>query len=67
MFNSEMIVVLWCVPVVLFILMPLSMLCIWACLQLFRKLARKTVQIHQAVKKAQDESYTAGLSSEPVV
>ena len=66
MFNSEMIVVLWCVPVVLFILIPLSMLCIWALHQLLKKITDKIELIHKSSKRARDESYVTGIQSEPV-
>ncbi len=66
MFNSEMIVVLWSVPVVFFILMPLSMLCVWAFHQLLKKVTDKIKLIYKSSKKARDESYVIGIQSGPV-
>ncbi len=66
MFNSEMLVVLWCAPVVLFIVVPLSMLCIWAFHQLLKKITDKIELIHKSSKEARDESYVMGIQSGPV-
>ncbi len=63
--NSEVIVSLWFVPVVLSVLVPLSMLCIWGGLQLLRKVTRETAQIHKSAREALDDSYVKGLQPEP--
>ena len=66
MYNSEMIVVLWCVPVVLFIIIPLSMLCVWTFHQLLRKITDKIELIYKSSKEARNESFGASIQSEPV-
>ncbi len=58
--QSEIIVGLWFLPVVLFILIPLSMLCVRTFIQPLRKVAKKTK------KGAEGETYTAGLHSSSV-
>ena len=50
MFMSEMIVGLWFVPVVLFIIIPLSMLCLYAVHKLVNKVAERIEQTQQAEK-----------------
>ena len=65
MYNSEMIVVLWCVPVVLFVIIPLSMLCVWTFHQLLKKITDKIELIYRSSKEARDESYVIGIQSGP--
>ncbi len=60
--NSEIIVGLLFVPVVLFIFIPLSMLCVWTFVQLLRKI----VKIHKTTEEAQSEPYIARLHSSSV-
>ncbi len=61
--NSEIIVGLWVVPVVLFIFIPLSMLCIWSCVQFLKKFSGNVVKVQKSVMEADSESYGAGLRS----
>jgi len=61
MFNSEMIVGLWFVPVVLFILIPLSMLGIWTVLQFAKKVIHKTERVQETVKETLNESKIEAL------
>ncbi len=63
LFISEAIVGLWFVPVVLYILLPLSMLCIWSFVELLKKLAERGAMIHQSAKEKHDEHYIAGMHS----
>lgn len=61
MLNAEIIVGLWFVPVVLFIIIPLSMLCFWTAHQFLRKLTDKIGLIHKSPEEAGDGSYVPGL------
>lgn len=61
MLNAESIVGLWFVPVVLFIIIPLSMLCLWTAHNLLRKLTDKIGHIHKSPGEAGDGSYIPGL------
>jgi len=61
MFNSEMIVGLWFVPVVLFVVIPLSMLCIWTVHQLLKRIIAKIEQVHSSSSEARDESHVTGF------
>lgn len=63
--TSEMIIGLWFVPVVLCILVPLAMLCVWAVIQLPQKKERKTAQLDTSAKKVKDESFVENLQSHP--
>ena len=63
--NSEMIISLWLVPVVITILLPLGMLCSWACMQLIKKMVGHIVQIWKSILRVRDEFYVEGLQSEP--
>jgi len=65
MFNAEMIVGMWFVPVVLFILIPMSMLCIWAVHQILRKITDRIELIHKSAKEAQDKSPVTNLHPKP--
>ncbi len=47
---SEGIVGLWFIPVVLCILVPLAMLCVWSVKQLFKKTGRKIERIEKSAK-----------------
>ena len=67
MFNSEMIVGLWFVPVVLFIAIPLAMLCIWTIHRALKRIADKIEQVHGIVKEAREKGYVAGLHPKSVV
>ena len=66
MFNSEMIVGLWFVPVVLFIALPLSMLCIWTIHRVLKRIADKIEQVHGIAKDAHDKGHVAGLHTKSV-
>lgn len=59
--NSEFIVGLWFLPVVLFILLPLSMFCVWTCVQYVRSTALKTASFPKAAKKIQGKAELAGV------
>ncbi len=61
MFISEFIVGLWFIPVVLFVVIPLSVLCAWSIHQLLRKVGDK---IEEAVR---DESRVPNLRTRPAV
>ena len=43
--NAEMIVGLWLVPVVLCILVPLAMLCVWSVMRLTKKVSDKVEEV----------------------
>lgn len=61
MFISEFIVGLWFVPVVLFVVIPLSVLCAWSVHRLLRKIVDK---IEQA---ARDETRAPTLRARSAV
>jgi membrane protein implicated in regulation of membrane protease activity len=61
MFISEVIVGLWFVPVVLFIAIPLSVLCVWSVHRLMRKTTERIEQAHLNAKAAQNESPVQSL------
>ena len=61
MFNSEIIVGLWFVPVVLSILIPLSMLCVWGCVDLLRKINARFGRVEESAKDVLHGSYAAPL------
>lgn len=67
MFNPEIIVGLWFVPVVLFIIIPLSMLCVWTVYQLMMKLFGKIGLIHKSLDEAGNDPNILGLHSESAV
>ncbi|MCP4297152.1 MAG: hypothetical protein GY786_16240 [Proteobacteria bacterium] len=66
MLISEIIVGLWLVPVVLFIIIPLSMLCIWIVYQLLKRISDQIVQIHMSTDEIRDKSHVPGLHPKPV-
>lgn len=61
---SEAIVAMWFAPVVVFIILPLSMFCIWTCFQLVRKAVEQTRNVQESVRKTQRNAYGSGLQSE---
>jgi hypothetical protein len=67
MFNSEMIVVLWFVPVVLSIVIPLAMLCIWSVQQVLKRVADTLEQAHRSAKEARKESRVGGYRTRHAV
>ena len=67
MFNPEMIVYLWFVPVVLFVIIPLSVLCLWGIYQVFRKVADKIDQAYNSAVKAGNQSPAASLRPRPAI
>lgn len=67
MLTSEMIVGLWFVPVVLFIIIPLSVLCLWSVHKLMRKIANRIEQTHRSVKQVQKKSPASGLRTRHAV
>lgn len=62
MLISEFIVGLWFVPVVLFIVTPLTVLCAWSVHQLLRKVGEK---IEQTARSAADRRRTHAPSFRP--
>lgn len=67
MFNAEMIVGLWFVPVVLFIVVPLSVLCLWSVHRVLRKAVDGIEKAHASAKTARDESSAPALRPRPAV
>ena len=65
--NSEAIVGLWLVPVILCILVPLSMLCVWCVMQLSKKMSGKIEQVEKSVDKNRNESLVDTLQSQSTV
>ena len=61
MLASQMIVGLWFVPVVLFIIIPLSILCLWLVHKLMRKIVDRIEQTHRSVKQSRNQSRTPGI------
>ena len=61
---SEIIVGLWFVPVVVFILVPLAMLCVWSVIKFFKKIGSKIEHIEESAKEARDESLAESLKSQ---
>ena len=55
MLISEFIVGLWFVPVVLFIVIPLTVLCAWAAHQLLRKVGEKIEQTVAGARASRDD------------
>ncbi len=53
--NPEMIVGLWFVPSVLFILIPLSTLCVWTCFRFFKTLTEKIVLLQKTTGQVQGD------------
>ena len=58
MFSSEIVVALWFVPVILFIVIPLSWLCAWALHVLLGKVAEMIELAVRKVRVARRESRT---------
>ena len=67
MFNSEMIVGLWFVPVVLSIVIPLAMLCIWSVQQVLKRVVDTLERAHRSSKEARKESHVGGYRTRPAV
>ncbi len=55
---SEGIVGLWLVPVILCIIMPLIMLCVWFIMQLFKKTGDKIEQVEKSAQEERSETIT---------
>ncbi len=66
LFNSEMIVVLWLIPVAICLLIPLSMLFFWSIMQLLKKINGKSKQAQKSMKEAIDQSDHGGFQSKSV-
>jgi len=58
---SNVIVGFWLVPVVLCILVPLVMLCVWWAMQVSKKMTGKIEQIEKSAKENRDESPVEGF------
>lgn len=56
MFTAEMIVGLWFLPVILFVIAPLSLLCLWFVHRVLRKITDRVGQTYGSVVKAQSQS-----------
>ena len=67
MFNAEIIVGLWFVPVVLFVLIPLSVLCFWSVHRVLRKIVDSAEQAHASAKSAREESPAPAFRPRPAV
>lgn len=61
MFISEMIVGFWFVPVVLFILIPLSTLCLWSVHKGLRAVIDKIEQVHKAAENERGNSFVKSV------
>ncbi len=64
---SEGIVGLWLVPVVLCILVPLAMFCVWTFMQLFKKTGSTIEQIEESAKAVRSKTVDEGLHSQSTV
>ena len=67
MLISEFIVGLWFVPVVLFVVIPLSVLCVWSVHRLMRKITERIEQAHLSAKAAQNKSPVQSFRPRPAV
>ncbi len=67
MFNSEMIVGLWFVPVVLSIVIPLAMLCIWSVQQVLKRIIDTIEQALKSAQETRNESPAGGYRARPAV
>jgi hypothetical protein len=67
MFIANFIVGLWFVPVTVFILIPLSMLCVWSVHQLLRKITDKIAIIPKSAEDTRLDGYVSNLRSKPAV
>jgi len=67
MLISEFIVGLWFVPVVLFVVIPLSVLCVWSVHRLMRKITERIEQAHLSAKASQNESPVQSFRPRPAV
>lgn len=65
MLMSEIIVGLWLVPVVVFIIIPLSMLCVWSVYRLCKSIYDQVVQSNMFADKKHDKSHVTGLHPKP--
>jgi len=67
MFISELIVSLWFVPVVLFVAIPLSVLCVWSVHRLMIRITERIEQAHQSAKAAGNETSIQSFRPRPAV
>ena len=67
MFIANFVVGLWFVPVTVFILIPLSMLCVWSVYQLLRKITEKIAIIPKSAEDTRLDVYVSNLRSKPAV
>lgn len=67
MFNPEMIVYLWFVPVVLFIIIPLSVLCFWGVYQLSRKITDRIELAYKSTNKVGNQAPVSSLRPRPAI
>lgn len=67
MFNPEMIVYLWFVPVVLFIVIPLSVMCLWGVCQFFRNITDRIELDYKSINKAGNQSPVPNLRPRPAI
>ena len=61
MLNSEMVVGLWFVPVVLFIVIPLLMLCLFSAHKFFRAVIDRIEQTNRSTHDVQSKSVVSGI------
>ena len=64
--NPEIIPVLWFLPIVIFIWIPLTVLCIWSVHQVLKRFVENIVQASQTAKGRHEESVSSSLQPEPV-
>jgi hypothetical protein len=67
MFISDLIVSLWFVPVVLFVAIPLSVLCFWSVHRLMIRITERIEQAHQSAKAAGEETPVQSFRPRPAV
>ena len=64
--NSEMIVGLWLVPVVLCIVVPLLMLCAYSVVHYLRKIHEAIKQMQRSLQQVQARSHVARLPEKSI-
>ena len=67
MLISEFIVSLWIVPVVVFVVIPLSVLCAWSVHQLLRKIGDQAEQLAGSAKAARNQTSAPSFRPRPAV
>ncbi|MGI9537037.1 MAG: hypothetical protein ACR2PB_08195 [Desulfocapsaceae bacterium] len=67
MLISDLIVYVWLVPVVLFIVVPLSLLCAWSVHRLMRRITGRIEQAHLSAKAAHKKAPVQRFRPRPAV